>query len=164
MVIWIIGLSSTGKTTLAKNVYKTAKQTGVLNLVHLDGDEMRKLYGNDLGHDLLSRRINSNRIQNFCKLLDDQDVHVVCSILSIFPDARDWCRQNLSNFAEIYIESPFDQLLKRDTRGIYSNDKVAGTTLDFPIPENPEMKISNSKDLSHLLSYTNSIVEFFKDL
>ena len=106
MVIWIIGLSSTGKTTLAKSVYSTAKQFGITNLVHLDGDEMRKLYGNDLGHDLSSRRINSNRIQNFCKLLDDQNIHVVCSILSIFPDAREWCRQNLSTFAEIYIESP----------------------------------------------------------
>ena len=123
---------------------------------------MRKLYGNDLGHDLSSRRINSNRIQNFCKLLDDQNIHVVCSILSIFPDAREWCRQNLSSFAEIYIESPLEELLKRDSRGIYSNKKVAGISLDFPIPENPEMKISNSKDLSYLLSYTKPIVELFQ--
>ena len=162
MVIWIIGLSSTGKTTLARSVYSTAKQFGITNLVHLDGDEMRKLYGNDLGHDLSSRRINSNRIQNFCKLLDDQNIHVVCSILSIFPDAREWCRQNLSSFAEIYIESPLEELLKRDSRGIYSNKKVAGISLDFPIPENPEMKISNSKDLSYLLSYTKPIVELFQ--
>ena len=64
--------------------------------------------------------------------------------------------KNLSSFAEIYIESPLEELLKRDSRGIYSNKKVAGISLDFPIPENPEMKISNSKDLSYLLSYTQT--------
>ena len=166
MVIWIIGLSNSGKTTLAKNVYRTAKCKGITNIVHLDGDEMRKLYGDNLGHDVSSRRTNSNRIQNFCRLLDSQEIHVICSILSIFPDARDWCRKTLSGFTEVYLECPISELVKRDTRGIYSNNngkEIAGLTLDFPIPEQPDLKISNSGSLAELLSHTESIVNLLKD-
>lgn len=162
MVIWIIGLSSTGKTTLAKSVFQKAKEKGFSNLVHLDGDQMRELYGGDLGHDVASRRMNSTRIQRLCKLLDDQDIHVICSILSIFPDARDWCRCNLRDFAEIYIESPMSELLKRDKRNVYASKNAVGSSIEFPTPVNPDIKIDNSGDLEQLLNHTDLIVQLFK--
>ena len=51
MVIWIIGLSGSGKTTIGKLIYKSLLKKRK-NTVFLDGDEMRAVWGNDLGHKL----------------------------------------------------------------------------------------------------------------
>jgi len=162
MVIWIIGLSGAGKTSLARSVYLLAKSKGIKNLVHLDGDRMREIYSNDLGHDLNSRRINSYRIEKICKLLDEQNIHVLCSILSIFPEAREWCRENFSSFYEVFIDAPISALIARDSKGIYSSkldNNLAGIDITFPTPVNPDLIICNKSDLDALLSYQSQICE-----
>ena len=63
MVTWIIGLSRAGKTTLSKLLYEKLK-TQVSNLVLLDGDAVRELFGNDVDHTIEGRRRNAERISN----------------------------------------------------------------------------------------------------
>ena len=81
MVIWIIGLSGAGKTTLANTIIKKISKHKS-NVVLLDGDIIRDVFGNDLSHSIDDRLINAQRINRLCKMLDDQNIHVVCSILS----------------------------------------------------------------------------------
>ena len=54
MVIWVIGLSGSGKTTLASEVVNIIRNRG-RKIIFLDGDEVRNLFGNDLGHELRDR-------------------------------------------------------------------------------------------------------------
>ena len=68
MIIWFTGISGVGKTTLGSYFYKIKKKK-IRNLVHLDGDSFRGLFGNDLGHTLKDRNKNAERLCAFIKFL-----------------------------------------------------------------------------------------------
>ena len=162
MVIWLIGLSGSGKTTLAKEVLKLVKFKRN-DVVLLDGDQVRNLFQNDLGHDMKDRFLNAKRIYDLCLFLDKQKIHVVCPVLSIFPESREWCRKNLSNYYEVFIDTPLSILKSRDSKGLYSKyerkeiKNVAGLDLYFPKPSSPDLIIKNDSELTNLLSYAKKL-------
>lgn len=164
MVVWIIGLSGAGKTTLAKRVVSGVRVRG-RTVVLLDGDEIRDVFGNDLTHDLKGRFQNAQRICRLCALLESQGVDVVCAILSIFPESREWCRRNLQNYYEVFIDTPLDVLQKRDPKGIYRKyergeiSDVAGLDLDFVPPKDPDLLITNNGLEDALLQRAESIID-----
>jgi cytidine diphosphoramidate kinase len=167
MVIWLIGLSGAGKTTLAKNLYINIKKSKS-NVVLLDGDNVRDTFGNDLGYSLEDRRLNADRISKMCKFLDDQGIHVICAILSLFPESRDWNRNNIDNYYEVYIEASMDDLINRDSKGLYKKaisgqiDNVAGIDLEFHPPKNADLVIKNNSNKENLLCYTKELINLFK--
>lgn len=163
MVVWIIGLSGAGKTTLANEVI-TQVRCVQPNVVLIDGDMLREVFDNDLGHTMEDRRTNAKRICQLCKLLDDQGINVVCAILSLFPESRSWNRDNLKNYYEIFIDTPIKDLVQRDYKGLYrkfNNGEirdVAGMDLDFPRPEHPDLTINNTGSKEKLLDYAKFIM------
>ena len=152
MVIWIIGLSGAGKTTLA-NLLKLELSKIKNKIVILDGDEVRTHFNNDLGHSLKDRRKNAQRIINFCKLLEKQGITTVVPILHNFVDQRKNNRKEFKNYFEVYIKAKKKKLIKRNYKKIYSNFKkkrlknVVGFDLKFNPPANPDLilKSENSK-------------------
>jgi len=164
MVIWIVGLSGAGKTTLANEIVARVRQKQK-NVVLLDGDLVREVFRNDLGHSLEDRHTNAKRICQLGKLLDDQGIHVVCAILSLFPDTREWNRANLKNYYEVFIDTPMQALEERDSKGIYSRFRngeihhVAGMDLEFLPPSNADLVIGNNCSKDALLSHVQPIVE-----
>ena len=103
MVIWLIGLSKSGKTTIAKKLIKSLKSKKKVNFFHLDGDVMRKIYSDKLGHTIKDRKINAMRISKLCKLLSDQGVNVVASVLSNFPVWQKWNKKNIKNYKQAFF-------------------------------------------------------------
>lgn len=166
MVMWLIGLSGAGKSTLASAVVARLR-----NRKHpvalLDGDELRQLWGNDLGYTLADRKKNADRICRMGQFLELQGIDVVCAILSMFPESRQWNRSNLRDYFEVFIDAPMTQLVQRDPKGLYrralSGDtkEVAGVDLDFPIPEAPDLVIENDKGVTKLLDYTSQLCDVF---
>ena len=120
MVIWIIGLSGSGKTTILDKVYDDVKST-FKNIVKIDGDIIREVFNNDLGHTIEHRKRNARRISKLCQFLENQNIIVLCSILSAFEYDREWNRSNLLDYKEIYIKTQRKVLIKRDSKGLYKN-------------------------------------------
>ena len=149
MVIWMIGLSRAGKTTLSQLLYKKLKPD-VNNLVLLDGDAIRILFGSDVDHSIEGRRKNAERISHLSKFLADQNIHVIAAVLSIFPEWQTWNRENITDYQEIYIKASMESLEKRDTNGLYSQAKkgliknVVGVDIPFPEPKQPDLIIENN--------------------
>jgi len=167
MVIWLIGLSGVGKTTLANKVITDVnKKTS--NTILLDGDTIREVFDNDLGYTMEDRLINAKRICKLGQFLDQKGINVICSILSIFPETRAWNRENITNYYEIFIDTPIETLVARDSKGIYGKFKrgeisdVAGMDIDFPIPNNPDLIINNNGSKVDLLKYSEKIVELLR--
>jgi len=162
MVVWIIGLSGAGKTTLARQVFADIKDT-IDNAVFIDGDVIREVFGNDLGYSMSDRMKNAQRICNLCKFLHDQGIVVVCSILSIFHESQEWNRQNIANYYEVYIAAPIEQLIERDVKGIYQKaiageiNSVVGMDIEFVPPKAPDLTIDNSGELGALLAHAEKI-------
>jgi len=168
MVVWIIGLSGAGKTTLAVKVVEKIRSSKT-NVVLIDGDMIREVFGDDLAHTLEDRRQNADRICRLCKFFDKQGIHVVCAILSLFPESRLWNRDNIKNYYEVYIETPIKQLQKRDYKGLYKKfsegkiKNVAGMDIEFIPPDNPDLTIKNNGSLDNLLTHANFMANLLKN-
>jgi adenylylsulfate kinase len=164
MVVWIIGLSGAGKTTLANEVMRLVRERQK-NVVLIDGDMVREVFGNDLGYSMEDRLTNAKRICQLGKLLDSQGIHVVCAILSLFPETREWNRNNLQDYFEVFIDTPLSDLIERDSKGIYGKfnkgeaKEVAGMDLPFPRPDNADLLINNTQSREGLLQYAEPIAE-----
>jgi len=163
MVIWIIGLSGSGKTTLANEVINGANLHSN-NTVMIDGDVIRKVFGNDVGYSLSDRLINAKRICELCRFLDYQGINVVCSILSLFPEIQNWNRVNINNYYEVYIDSPIEDLIERDSKGIYGKyirgeiNQVIGMDIKFPVPKKANLVIKNNKSKKDLLKFSTQLI------
>jgi adenylylsulfate kinase-like enzyme len=161
-----MGLSGAGKTTLAMEVCRLLRQT-LSNVVLIDGDMVREMFASDLGFDLNDRRRNAQRIQELCKFLDAQGIHVVCAILSLFPESRRWNRKHIHRYFEVFIDTPFADLKQRDPKGLYSRFErgeirnVAGLDLDFSVPVDAEVVIENTTSREGLLACAPKIAARF---
>lgn len=148
MVIWLIGLSGVGKTAIGREVYNLLKVKRQ-NVVFFDGDIMREIMGGDLGHTLEDRLHNAHRICRFCEYLDSQGIDVVCGILSIFPETQQWNRENIPHYFEVYIRTPMEILIQRDSKNLYRRalageiKNVVGIDMEFPEPPQPDLIIDN---------------------
>lgn len=152
MVIWLIGLSGAGKTVIGREVYKQWKQKES-NTVFVDGDEIRSIFRHDKNEEsysLKGRQLNADRICEICRWLDKQDINVVCCILSIFEQSRIWNRENLKEYFEVFISTPFEVLLERDINNLYKPalsgeiKNVVGVDLPFEEPEHSDYILDNS--------------------
>jgi cytidine diphosphoramidate kinase len=149
MVVWLIGLAGAGKTTIGRALYSRLRETKP-NVVFLDGDDFRAIMGNDLGHTLEDRHANAWRICRLCAYLDRQGIDVVCAILSLFQDTRDWNREHYSQYVEVYVDVPLTVLKARDQKQLYSRaaageiTNVAGVDLPFAAPESPDVVLDNA--------------------
>ena len=149
MVIWLIGLSGAGKTTIGRGLYERLKKD-TRHLVYLDGDDFREIFMNDADHSIDGRRKNAERISHFCRVLDHQGIHVIASVLSIFPDWQAWNRNTFSNYYEVFLNIPLQTLKDRDPKGLYRDaeasrmDNVVGIDIPFPQPPNPDLVIGET--------------------
>lgn len=147
-VYWITGLSGAGKTTIGKLFYTKMKEK-YLNTVFLDGDMLRKVFGDDLGYTEEERRKCAMRYSRLCAMLQEQGMNVVCCTISMFDSVREWNRQNIHNYKEIYVKASMETLQKRDQKGLYSgatkesNKEVVGIHMDIEEPRCPDLILQN---------------------
>ena len=116
MIIWIMGLSGSGKSTLGIILKDKLKKK---KLIHLDGDALRKIYNDKLGHTMKDREINAERISKLAKFLSEQKVSLIVSVLSNFPKWLKWNKINLKNYHEVYLKTEMN-ILKKRRRKLYS--------------------------------------------
>ncbi len=153
MIIWLIGLSGAGKTAVGREVYRELRARHP-NTVFLDGDAFRAVVGDDLGHSLEERRRNADRFCRLCGLLDEQGINAVCAILSVFHDSQRWNRAHFRHYFEVLLEVPFDELVRRDRKGLYRSalagetHDVVGVDIEFPRPCRPDLVLENGGERS----------------
>ena len=169
MVLWLVGLSGSGKTVLGRYIYEKLRR-GWKNTLFFDGDIFREIMGGDLGHTVSDRKKNADRITKFCKYLDSAGVNVVFAVLSLFHDSQEWNRKNIEHYYEVYIKCDKDVLIERDAKGIYKKalkgeiKNVVGIDIDFIPPIKPNKTIVNNGSLEDLYREGDGIIEAIKPL
>jgi adenylylsulfate kinase len=142
---WITGLSASGKTTLSTLLVEYIRSTG-RQVIQLDGDELRQVLA-DEAYTREERIALSMRYSRLCRLLSSQGIDVVIAVIGLFKEIHEWNRENIPNYIEIFIDTPLDELKRRDPKGLYKRyesghiKNIAGMDLRVDFPVNPDLHI-----------------------
>ncbi|PKI71310.1 hypothetical protein CRG98_008310 [Punica granatum] len=136
-VIWITGLSGSGKSTVACALSRALHSRGKLTFV-LDGDNVRHGLNRDLSFKAEDRAENIRRIGEVAKLFSDAGVICIASLISPYRKDRAACRALLpeGDFIEVFMDVPLQVCEARDPKGLYKlarSGKIKGFTgIDDP--------------------------------
>jgi bifunctional enzyme CysN/CysC len=148
MVLWFTGYSGSGKSTIANNLEKLLAAQGKHTFM-LDGDNIRHGLNRDLGFTDDDRVENIRRVSEVAKLMADAGLIVIVSFISPFRSERQMARDlfPLGEFVEVFIDTPLEECIKRDPKGLYRKaqageiENFTGISSPYEPPENPEMHI-----------------------
>ena len=144
IVVWLTGISGAGKTTVADAMAGKLSRS-LPELVLVDGNVIRDLFGASLGFHEEARVEQIGRIQRIAKFLAEQGQCVVVSALYSNPDLMRWNRDNLPGYFEVLIDASLELVRIRDPRGIYAKaavgemPHVVGLDVPWHKPEMPDM-------------------------
>ncbi|MDB2370885.1 sulfate adenylyltransferase subunit CysN [Alphaproteobacteria bacterium] len=151
-VLWLTGLSGSGKSTIAnaleKELYAEGKKTYVL-----DGDNIRHGLNKDLGFNDNDRVENIRRVAEVAKLMCDAGLIVITAFISPFRNERDMARSLFQSgeFKEIFISTPLKIAEQRDPKGLYKKARkgeipnFTGINSPYEKPLHPELSLDTSK-------------------
>lgn len=145
---WFTGLSGAGKTTIASTFFKIIRKSKK-NIIFLDGDILREVLTENQKYSLIERKKLAMKYSKLCKMILDQDIDVVIATISMFHEIRNWNRENIDNYYEVYIKVPLGVLIERDQKNIYSRalkgeiKDVMGVNINLQEPRNPDVVILN---------------------
>ncbi|MGP8072005.1 MAG: adenylyl-sulfate kinase [Thermoplasmata archaeon] len=144
--IWLTGLPSAGKTTIAKELLPRLLARGWYADL-LDGDEVRRGLSADLGFDRKSRETHAARVAFCAKLLARNGSIPIVALISPYRSSRAAARQAIGRFVEVYVSTPLDVCEGRDVKGLYKKARAGEikemTGVDDPYepPEHPDILV-----------------------
>ena len=149
LTIWFTGLPSSGKTTIAKEIYNRVKE--ITNKVEfLDGDSVREYFDNkDFSKEGRNRHIK--QIGFMANLLTKQDALALCTFVSPYREVREFNKRNSPNYLEVFVDCTLAECMKRDVKGLYKKalaGEIKGFTgIDDPYepPLNPDIILYTDK-------------------
>jgi adenylyl-sulfate kinase len=147
-VIWLTGLSGSGKSTIAAELERELFNLGKMAYV-LDGDTVRHGLNSDLGFSPRDRQENIRRVGEMAKLFADAGVICVTAFISPYRENRDFVRQMLppGRFIEVFINAPLAVCEQRDVKGLYARSRAnelkefTGISAPYEPPLAPEVEV-----------------------
>lgn len=165
-VLWLTGLSGSGKSTIAQHLERRLFTAGFFPQV-LDGDNIRTGINKNLGFSVADRTENIRRIAEVARLYAHSGLIVLASFISPTRDIRLLARDIIGteDFLEIYVNAPIEACERRDVKGLYEKARrgeIKGFTgIDSPYeaPEAPFMEIRTDQ-----LDLETSVTQLFDAL
>jgi len=146
--IWLTGLSSAGKTTIALALEKEIQKKGYFIKV-FDGDIMRTGINKDLTYSLEDRKENIRRIAEITKFFLDTGLIIICSFISPTDEIREMAKSIIGekDFIEVYVNCPLSVCEERDVKGLYQKARkgliknFTGIDSVYETPKNPNIEL-----------------------
>jgi bifunctional enzyme CysN/CysC len=167
-VLWMTGLSGSGKSTIANVVERELHALGVRTYL-LDGDNVRHGLNKDLGFTAADRVENIRRTGEVAKLMVDAGLVVITAFISPFRSERELARSMVADreFVEIFVDTPLSVVEKRDPKGLYKKARrgelknFTGIDSPYEVPETPELHIRTQEHGPE--EAAQLIVEYLRD-
>ena len=162
-VLWLTGLPSSGKSTIADEVEKSLHSMGYRTTV-IDGDTVRTGLSSDLGFTNEDRSENVRRVAHLAEIVMQAGVVTIVALVSPIAKDRDAARELFkdSDFYEVFVDTPLEVCESRDVKGLYERARqnlvanMTGAGQGYEAPENPDLRVDGSDDLAKV---TSSIVD-----
>ena len=150
-LIWLTGLSASGKSTIAHGVEKILHDRGIRTYV-LDGDNVRHGLNANLGFSPEDRQENLRRVAEVSRLFADAGMLVLAAFISPYRKDRDYIRKRCANdnFIEIYVKCCLEECERRDPKGQYKKARAGiiknytGISAPYEEPEHPDLVLDTS--------------------
>jgi adenylyl-sulfate kinase len=165
LVVWLTGLSGSGKSTIATEVERELFNLGKQAYV-LDGDNIRHGLCSDLGFSPQERRENIRRVGEMAKLFADAGLICITAFISPYKADRDLVRNMLldGQFIEVFVNAPLEVCEQRDPKGLYAKARAnevkefTGISAPYERPDAPELiletdKLSVNESVAKILDY-----------
>ncbi|MGB0430930.1 MAG: adenylyl-sulfate kinase, partial [Bacteroidia bacterium] len=151
-VIWLIGLSGSGKSTIAKTIEKKLFQEGFITQL-LDGDNLRFGLNGDLTFNANDRVENLRRTAEVAKLFKDAGLVTFCSFITPTEESRQKAKTVIGNddYIEVYIDCPLEICEQRDVKGLYKKARsgeipnFTGISSPFEEPVNAAISLKSGE-------------------
>ena len=168
VVLWLTGLPSSGKSTLAHELERILFERGCNSYV-LDGDNVRHRLNKDLGFSPEDRKENIRRIGEVANLFADAGVIVLAAFISPYQEDRDQARalNEAGRFFEIHCRCSVNECERRDPKGLYRRARkgelreFTGVNAPYEEPENPEIIVETEK--YSLAECANQIISYLEE-
>ncbi|GAB5554085.1 MAG: adenylyl-sulfate kinase [Saprospiraceae bacterium] len=168
-VLWLTGLSGSGKSTIARHLEQALFQKGFFPQV-LDGDNIRSGINNNLGFQVADRIENIRRISEVSKLYLHSGIICINSFISPTLAIRAMAKEIIgpADFIEIYINAPLEVCEERDVKGLYKKARkgeikgFTGIDAPYEAPINPDLEIKT--DQLSIVEASNHILTFVQPL
>ncbi|WP_225849341.1 adenylyl-sulfate kinase [Streptomyces sp. HPF1205] len=148
--VWLTGLPSAGKTTIAYALAERLRAGGHRTEV-LDGDEIREFLSAGLGFSREDRHTNVQRIGFVAELLASHGVLVLVPVIAPYADSREAVRKrhqaNGTGYVEVHVATPVDVCAVRDVKGLYAKQAageltgLTGVDDPYEVPLHPDLRI-----------------------
>jgi bifunctional enzyme CysN/CysC len=150
-VIWLTGLSGSGKSSIANALEQRLFASGAHAYV-LDGDNLRLGLNMDLGFTTEDRAENVRRTSEVAKLMVDAGLIVISALVSPFEVDRQRAKSRFEEgeFLEIFVDTPVDICRTRDPKGLYKKSadgkipNFTGVGQDYERPSNPDLHLDGT--------------------
>ena len=153
-VVWLTGLSGSGKSTIADAAVRKLHAMGIHTYV-LDGDNVRTGLNKDLGFTPEDRAENVRRVAEVSKLMRDSGVVVFVALVSPYRSDRETAASLFveSEFVEVFVDTPVDICSERDPKGLYAKaaagnlPNMTGVGQIYEPPVSPDLILRGTGDL-----------------
>jgi bifunctional enzyme CysN/CysC len=157
-VVWLTGLSGSGKSTIANALEKRLFAQGVHSYV-LDGDNLRMGLNMDLGFTSTDRAENVRRVSEVAKLMVDAGLVVISALVSPFEVDRQRAKSIFEDgeFVEIFVDTPVDVCRARDPKGLYKKSAAGeipnftGVGQDYEPPIAPTLVVDGTSPIDEIV-------------
>jgi bifunctional enzyme CysN/CysC len=152
-VIWLTGLSSSGKSTIANALEIELHAQGQRTYI-LDGDNVRQGLNRDLGFTDTDRVENIRRVAEVAKLMMDAGLVVITAFISPFRSERRMAKELIGeqHFVEIFVDTPLAVCEQRDPKGLYKKARagqlpnMTGIGSPYEQPDTPELVLNGQNE------------------
>ncbi len=163
-VFWMVGLSGSGKSTIANAAERTLHDAGRFTTI-LDGDNLRSGLNSNLGFTDDDRRENIRRTAEVARLFASSGVITLVSLITPREAFRAMAREIVGPaYQEIYVRASFESCAARDPKGLYQKAATGavanftGKDSSFEAPENPDLLLDTESDTAE--SCAKRLIDF----
>lgn len=167
-VLWLTGLSGSGKSTIADKLHDTLVSRGY-RVARLDGDTVRSVFP-ETGFTRDERNTHIKRIGYLASMLEKNGIIVISSFVSPYAESRDFVRGLCSTFIEAYVATSLEECERRDVKGLYSKARAGSiknfTGIDDPYepPAHPELTVATEgkcvdESMQEILTYLQAYLK-----
>ena len=151
-MIYMVGRSGSGKTTIARALEKELRKEEKIHLQVIDGDIIRQQFGDSFGYTYEERMKCNRAVRVVVQYLLDNDISVILTQVGAYEEMRAKVRgQFAEDYIEIYVECSYEECARRDVKGYYRKlnngmQNLNGADDIYEIPQNSNIVINTESE------------------